>query len=140
MELEYHVLADGVVRRGLPGSTVHPGDRIQLRYSTPEHPWLVVVSLDSRGAVTPFYDDAGRSLAISPGVGRLLEGSIELDDALGPERLIGCFSEEPLATDRVVAAGRAALAAAGGDPAAVEGLDLTCRQAALTIDKQSRQE
>ena len=135
--LEFHVLSGGAVSHGTSGDTLHPGDRIQLRYSTPEHGWLVVVSLDSRGAVTPFYDSDGRSLAIEPGVAHLLDGSIELDDALGPERLLGCFSRKPLSTARVVAAGQRALAAAGGDPAAVSALDVPCAQATVIIRKTS---
>lgn len=136
--LSFHVRAGDTVRDGQPGAVLHPGDAIQLRYSTPAHRHLVVVSLDGRGAVTPFYDDAGRSLAIEPGAARLLEGSVVLDDALGTERVVGCFSPTPLDTDAVVTAARAALRVAGGDPRAVERLPLDCAQATFTFEKKAR--
>ncbi|MCB9525809.1 MAG: hypothetical protein H6702_20900 [Myxococcales bacterium] len=136
--LSFHVRGPQGVRDGEPGAVLQPGDAIQLRYSTPAHRHLVVVSLDSAGAVTPFYDQGGRSLAIEPGVGRLLEGSVLLDDALGPERVVGCFSEAPLPTADVVAAAKAALAQAGGDPTRVERLPLDCTQASFTFVKAPR--
>ncbi len=136
--LSFHVQRDGAVADGTPGGVYHPGDRIQLRYSTGAHRHLVVVSLDSSGAVTPFYDAGGRSLGIEPGVAQLLDGSVELDGALGPERIVGCFSEEPLSTARIVKSGEAALAAAGGDPARVDRLDAACAQATFLIDKRRR--
>ncbi len=136
--LSFHVRSADGVRDGAPGAVLHPGDAIQLRYSTPAHRHLVVVSLDSRGAVTPFYEAGGHSLAIEPGSGQLLAGSVVLDDALGPERVVGCFSDAPLNTAAVLAAGRDALAASGGDPTQVSRLPLDCAQTAFTIVKQPR--
>ena len=136
MGLDFVAEVDGAVAPGRPGGTYRPGDRIQLRYTAPAATYLVVVSLDSRGAVTAFYDDAGRSLALEPGVARVLDGSVVLDDALGPERVVGCFADAPVATGEVVAAGRRALRAAGGDPAATGPLDLPCEQATFLIHKR----
>ena len=137
-DLSFHVERDGVVEAGQAGGVYHPGDRIQLRYSTGSHRHLVVVSLDSAGAVTPFYDAAGRSLDIEPGVQRLLDGSITLDAALGVERIVGCFSDEALPTDEIVKAARDALAEAGGDPAKLSRLQVPCAQATFLIDKRER--
>ena len=140
VELTFHVKAGDEVIDGVPGGIYHPDDRIQLRYSTPSHRYLIVVSIDGRGAVTPFYDDDGRSLAIEPGVRRLLERSVVLDDALGPERIIGCFSREGLDTDEVVAAAEEALEDAGGEPSDVETLDIDCHQRTFLIEKRPREE
>lgn len=134
--LSFHLQSGGRVEPGRPGAVCHPGDRIQLRYSSPRQGHLLVISLDSGGAVTPFYDDRGRSLDIEPGVARLLEGSIILDDAIGPERVIGCFSEDRIETEAALAAGRRALDAAGGDPQAVKELDLPCEQVGFLIKKR----
>lgn len=136
--LTFHVQREGQVEAGTPGGVYYPGDRIQLRYTTGTHRHLVVVSLDSRGAVTPFYDAGGRSLDIEPGVEQLLEGSVTLDGALGSERILGCFSERPVDTDDLVEAGRRALVAAGGDPAKVARLEVGCAQATFLIDKRRR--
>jgi hypothetical protein len=136
--LTFHVRTAEGVADGQPGGTYHPGDAIQLRYTSPKPGHLVVVSLDARGAVTPFYDADGRSLNVAPGTAELLDGSVVLDDALGTERIIGCFSETPLSTATVISAGQAALQAAQGDPAAANTLDLDCVQATFTIVKQGR--
>lgn len=133
--LTFHVRSGDEVRVGATGETVHPGDAIQLRYTSPQAAHLVVVSMDNAGAVTAFYDDRGRSLGVQPGVAQLLDGSVVLDDALGPERVIGCFSDTPLDTDAVVAAGRRALTAAGGDPRRVERLELDCKQVGFVLNK-----
>ncbi len=135
-DLSFHVRSGDVIELGKPGGIYHPGDAIQLRYSSPTEGHLVVVSVDSAGAATAFYDASGQSLQIAPAVAELLDGSVVLDDALGPERVIGCFSDTPLATDDVLGAARAALDAAGGDPRAVGALDVPCRQIGFLIDKQ----
>ncbi|MBM4319588.1 MAG: DUF4384 domain-containing protein [Deltaproteobacteria bacterium] len=134
--LSFLVQTESGPRQGEPGGTYHPGDRIQLRASSPEPGFLLVLSLDSRGAVTPFYDDQGRSLALRAGVGQLLAGSVVLDEARGPERIIGCFSRQPIATATAVEAGLRALQAAGGDPRRVERLELPCAQAGFSILKE----
>lgn len=136
--LSFHVRTPAGVSDGVPGGTYHPGDAIQLRYNSPAYEHLVVVSIDGRGTVTPFYDADGHSLGIEPGVGKLLDGSVILDDAEGTERIIGCFSPEPLDTATVVAAAEAALADAEGDSAAIDRLAVDCAQAAFTIEKRPR--
>jgi len=134
-DLSFHVRSGDRVALGQPGARLHPGDAIQLRYSAPRAAHLVVISLDGAGAVTAYYDADGRALPVDPGVAVLLDGSIVLDATLGPERVIGCFSEAPLTTAAVLAAGTRALAAASGDPAAVTRLPLPCPQATFLVDK-----
>ncbi len=133
--LSFVALRDGRPEEGRPGGHYRQGDRIQLRYSSPQPGYLLVVSLDGRGAVTVFYDDAGHSLPVDAGHARLLDESVELDDARGPERVLACFSETPLSSEVVLAAARRALADAGGDPAAVEQLGAPCKTAGFSIVK-----
>ncbi len=136
-DLSFHVRSGQTVEVGVPGASYRPGDAIQLRYSSPVDAYLIVLSVDSVGAATAFYDDHGRSLPIAAGVAELLDGSVILDDALGPERVIGCFSDAPLATADVLAAARAALSEASGDPRAVARLGAPCRQVSFLIDKRA---
>lgn len=138
VDLAFYTRSGDTVQLGTPGGSYHPGDQIQLRYSTPNHRHLVVVSIDSAGAITPFYADGARSLRIDPGVAKVLDGAIELDGTLGPERIIGCFSAAPLDTSKVVGAARAALEAAGGAPDRVERLPLDCAQSTFLIHKAAR--
>lgn len=131
--LSFDVERDGRATPGDPAASYRPGDRIQLRYSAPTPMNVVVIGLDGRGEVLVYVDDAGAGLSIEPGTGRLLPGSLVLDAARGVERLIGCFTESPLASSAVTAAGRRALSAAGGDPRATRSLDLPCVQADLLL-------
>ena len=134
--LGFSVLREGQAHRGADGERCRAGERIRVTYSRPRDGYLIIVSLDSSGAVTPFYDDDGRSLRSAAGVERALEGAIELDAAAGPERVLGCFSDQPLETSVVVAAAERALATAGGDPRSVRRLELPCDQAGFVIIKE----
>jgi hypothetical protein len=134
--LSFDVERDGQATPGDPTAVYRAGDRIQLRYSAPAPTNVVVIGLDVRGEVSVYVDDAGAGLRIDPGAGRPLPGSLVLDAAPGAERVIGCFTESPLTSNAVVAAGRRALTAAGGDPRAVGSLDLPCVQAEFLLNKE----
>lgn len=137
-DLTFHVKSGAEIRVGEDGDALYPGDQIQLRVSTPQPTHLVIVSLDGSGAVTPFYDDEGWALEMEAGVAQLLEGSVVLDDALGAERVLGCFSESPVSTQAVLDAAAEALEAVDDDPRRVERLDLPCEQASFLIEKVER--
>jgi hypothetical protein len=134
--LSFDVERGGQVVPGDPGAIYKAGDRIQLKYSAPAPLNVVVVSLDGRGDVTVFHDDAGTGLRVEAGTARSLPTSIVLDDAPGAERIVACFSDSALTSAAVVAAGRRALAAAEGDPRTVGALDLPCAQAELLLHKE----
>ena len=133
--LGFWVSTAGGPRRGEPGGRYRAGTRVQLAPRAPRPAFLVVVSLDSRGAVSVFADRAGQALPIPRG-GTLLPESIVLDDAVGPERVNGCFADRAIPTAAVVAAARRALTAAGGDVRAVDALPIACAQAGFTIVKE----
>jgi len=122
--LSFVVARDGRAVDGDPAEVYHPGDRLQLRYSTPLHLGLVVVGRDGTGAVSTWYDADGWSVPIRPGTRRLLDGSVVLDAAPGPELVVACFSREPVRTGEVVEAVRA-------DRPLPEG----CERASLSIRK-----
>lgn len=134
--LSFDVERGGQVVPGDPGAIYKAGDRIQLKYSAPAISNVVVISLDGRGDVTVFHDDAGAGLRVEAGTGRALPTSIVLDDAPGAERIVACFSESALTSAAVVAAGRRALTAAEGDPRTAGPLDLPCAQADLLLHKE----
>lgn len=110
--------AEGV-RRAQDGARLTAGDAIQFRYDAGGHPHLFVVSVDARGVVSPLYPDrAGASLAVQPEGTHVLEGSVILDDAVGPERIFAIFSDRPRRFEELEAAARRAL----DDGAALDGL------------------
>ncbi|HEY3358375.1 MAG TPA: hypothetical protein VGQ83_34320, partial [Polyangia bacterium] len=119
---------DGRVELVLPGDTLAPGDAIRWRVSSDRPGFVAVVGLDQRGAVTPYYPRGAALAPVAPGRDQLLEGSIELDDAPGTERVQLVICPDARAVATVVAAGQAALARAGGNPRRVPGLDLGCAE------------
>ena len=109
-----------VCRRGAetfvigPGATVAPGDALRF-LPLPiwsEARYIQVGSVDGTGSYTPFYPpvEDGQSVAL-PAPGAPLAGSIRIDDAPGPERLLVVLSAVPLAVRDVA---RVALAHAAG--------------------------
>ncbi len=92
-DLDFYVEQDGSIRPGIEGETLAPGDRVQFTYRADGLDNLVLVNVDGTGALTVFYpeDPDGEPLAVVPGGRQLLEGSIQLDDAPGPEVFVAVF-------------------------------------------------
>jgi hypothetical protein len=110
-----------VARRGdrvglvAAGDTLAAGDAIRFVVTTPRAGYLLIASIDGRGATSIYYPAAGVASAPVPAAARLeLPGSIVLDDAPGPERMVALWSARPLPADAVTAA----LAAIGAGGAA----------------------
>jgi hypothetical protein len=113
-------LVEIVCRRGAqafrigPGDAVAPGDALRF-LPLPiwsEARYIQVGSVDGTGAYAPFYPPADDGLSVAlPARGAPLEGSIRLDGAPGPERLLVVLSAAPLAARDVA---RAAVAHAAG--------------------------
>jgi len=94
-----------------------PGERVRIGYQPGAHRYLLALSIDDRGAVTPIYPESGRSVPAdrSPGSGvRYLPDALELTGA-GRERIIVVLSDEPLDVEAARAAARQAYDRAGGD-------------------------
>jgi hypothetical protein len=78
-----------------------PGERIRLRSMPSRWSYLLVVSINDQGHITPMYLENGRSLALSKSNGtQWLDVSFERTGP-GLERLVGVFSESPLTIDEV---------------------------------------
>ncbi len=94
-ELGYYVLRDGDSFEGAPDAAVRPGDRLQFRYGPAGYESLVLVGVDGTGTVQTYWpDEGGGAVPIAPGEPRVLDWSIQLDDARGPEVFVGSFSGE----------------------------------------------
>jgi hypothetical protein len=129
-------LPGGEVQRIDPGGALRPGDRLRFEVSTSwSRGQVALVSLDSGGRVSPLVPAGGQTVPVAGGRRVLLEGAVELDQALGPERvlLVGC--RQPLPVAAVLEAARAALATAGGDPRRVSALGLGCHEESFWINK-----
>jgi hypothetical protein len=83
------------------GEALAPGERIRVGYHAADGRYLLVLSIDESGEVTPLYPEAGRSLKAEPGKQvRMLPDSVELTGR-GWERLIALVSEKPLEVEAV---------------------------------------
>lgn len=121
-----------------PGQALSPGDSLRFQVSAPSDGFVSVISLDSKGTVTPFVPATGDAIQVHAGERRLLDGAVRLDDAIGPERLMLLACPRPLPVVDVVAAGQAALVQAQGRADKVERLALPCVQTSFWIRKEAR--
>jgi hypothetical protein len=114
-----------------------PGERVRIGYRAGAHRYLLSLSIDERGQVTPLYPESGRSVALGKAVGaapRYLPDSIEFTDA-GTERLFVILSDQPIDVDAARRAARAAFDRAKGDILHMPALELPGEQFQRTFIK-----
>lgn len=99
------VAQQGDAQRPVTDETVlTEGDRIRFLVEPAGAPFLLLASQDGEGAFTVYFPYGGsHSASLSEGFVEL-PGSIELDDAPGPETLFAVFSSEPVDASLVQAA------------------------------------
>jgi hypothetical protein len=113
------------------------GERVRIGYKPGKHRFLLSLSIDERGQVTPIYPEAGRSLPVGKVVGMspsYLPDSIEFTDA-GTERLFVVMSDQPIDVDAARRAARASYDKAKGDILRMPPLDLPGEQFQRTFIK-----
>jgi hypothetical protein len=113
------------------------GERLRLGYQSGGHRYLLSLSIDEHGVVTPLYPEQGSSLTVPaavPAATHFLPDSVELTGA-GLERIIVILSDQPISVEAARAAARAAFDRAGGDLARLPKLDLPGEQFVRTFAK-----
>ncbi len=126
---------DGRVEALLPGAKLTPGASIRFRLEAPRAGFVAVASADAAPNVTVYYPHEAPMLPIDAHHALLLDGSITLDATLGSERLVAVVCDSPPEVARLERDVRAALSAAGGDPARMAPLATDCLQASFVIEK-----
>jgi hypothetical protein len=107
VDLGFYLLREGQVLPGDPDGPVRADDRIQFTYHAATYDRLVLLSLDGRGQLTVFYPETGEQpQPVIPGETHVLEGSIRLDDAPGPETFVAFYGVDSVseARERALAA------------------------------------
>lgn len=102
------------------------GERLRVGYQSGGHRYLLSLSIDEHGEVTPLYPEAGPSLPVpdgAPSVTRYLPDSLELTGT-GLERIFVVLSDTPVDVQAARSAARAAFDRAGGDLARMGKLGL----------------
>jgi hypothetical protein len=94
-----------------------PGERLRIGYQSGGHRYLLSLSIDQHGEVTPLYPERGASLPVADDgetATRYLPDSLELTGA-GIERIIVVLSDQPIDVEAARRSARAAYERAGGD-------------------------
>jgi hypothetical protein len=113
------------------------GERLRIGYQTGGHRYLLSLSIDEHGEVTPLYPEQGTSLTVPAGVSsatHFLPDSLELTGT-GLERIIVLLSDQPVEMAVARQAARAAYDRAGGDLGHLPRLDLPGEQFTRTFAK-----
>jgi len=113
------------------------GERLRIGYQTGGHRYLLSLSIDEHGEVTPLYPEQGASLTVPAGVPsatHFLPESLELTGA-GLERIIVVLSDQPVDMQAARQAARAAYDRAGGDLGRLPRLELPGEQFTRTFAK-----
>ena len=93
------------------------GDRLRIGYVGGQHRYLLSLSIDDKGEVTPLYPEQGTSLSVPPEtkpVTHYLPDSLELTGA-GTEIIVVLLSDQPIDVEAARRAARAAFDRAGRD-------------------------
>jgi hypothetical protein len=120
------------------GDELHPGDAIRFRVTLASDGYVAVLGIDAARAVTVYAPDGPALERIASHAPTLLDGSIILDDTLGPERIVMVACPTPRPAAALIAGTDASLARVGGDPRRVARLTEDCREAAVVITKVTR--
>jgi hypothetical protein len=113
------------------------GERLRIGYQSGGHKYLLSLSIDDRGEVTPLYPERGPSLQVPDGsetATRFLPDSLELTGK-GTERIVVVLSDQPIDVEVARRAARAAYQRAGGDVTRLPKLDLPGEQFVRTFAK-----
>ena len=114
-----------------------PGERLRIGYQSGGHRYLLSLSIDQHGEVTPLYPEAGVSLPVPDGAERAtryLPDSLELTGA-GIERIIVLLSDQPIDVEAARRSARAAYDQAGGDLSRLPRLALPAEEFERTFAK-----
>jgi hypothetical protein len=113
------------------------GERLRIGYQPEGHRYLLSLSIDDHGTITPLYPERGASLPVPDGSAsatRYLPDSLELTGA-GLERIVVVLSDQPIDVDAARRAARAAYDKAGGDLARLPRLGLPGEEFGRTFAK-----
>ena len=113
------------------------GERLRIGYTAAAHRFLLSLSIDDRGEVTPLYPEGGQSLPVAegaPSATRYLPDSVELTGA-GMERIIVVLSDQPVDVEAARRAAHAAYDRAGGDLRRLPRLGLPGEEFSRTFSK-----
>jgi hypothetical protein len=136
-DLSYYLLRRGRILPGVEKAPLKPGDKVQFTYRADVYETMVLINVDGNGEYTVFYPESGQEpVEVLPGSRHVLDGSILLDGAPGPETFVAVFN--PGSVERAMALVQATYEA-GGHPA-LETLEDTDPAVAIVVIDKKRME
>ena len=97
LALSFIVQRNGEISQPFNVKRLHALDRIQFRLTAPVGGYVHLVAIDQQGNVSVYFPHPeAQPMAFAGGSGRLLPGSIILDDTLGKERVFALVCEKPI--------------------------------------------
>jgi hypothetical protein len=91
---------DRVVMGG-PSERLQPGDQLRFTATLERPKHLAIFSRDARGVASIYYPAEAVTRALPAGTDSALESSVELDDALGEERIFAVFCDSAIAVEEL---------------------------------------
>jgi hypothetical protein len=91
---------DRVVMGG-PSERLQPGDQLRFTVTLERPRHLAIFSRDARGVASVYYPAEAVTKALPAGADIALENSVELDDALGEERIFAVFCDSAIAVEEL---------------------------------------
>ncbi len=101
--LDVFVHREGVQRSARSGERFRTGDQLGFRYRAAGYGFLTLVLVDAKGAVSWLYPSSAAPSIPIAAQGRL-QDAVELDQAVGKERIIGFFAHRPLSPTQILSA------------------------------------
>lgn len=97
----FFVKRGGQVVMGGPGDRLQPGDQLRFTVTLERPQHLAILSRDTRGVASVYYPADAVTKVLPAGADIALENSVELDDALGEERIFAVFCESAIAVEEL---------------------------------------
>jgi len=134
--LQVYALRDHQVFEVVDGTTLAAGDEIRFAVTPAGATHVLIASVDGSGHVTIYVPyDGAQSSEVEPDGRSELPGSIVLDDAAGPERVVAVFSMAPVRAADVEAELRKRVAGGPDQLRAPLPLAIPAAQAARVFEK-----
>jgi hypothetical protein len=86
---------------GGPGEHLRPGDQLRFTATLERPKHLAILSRDARGVASVYYPAGAVTTALAAGADIALENSVELDDALGEERIFAVFCDAAIEVEEL---------------------------------------
>jgi hypothetical protein len=137
--LQVYALRDRQVFEVTDGTMLAAGDEIRFAVTPAGATHVLIASIDGSGHVTIYVPyDGAHSAEVEPEGRSELPGSIVLDDAAGPERVVAVFSMAPIAAADVEAELRKRIAGGPDQLRVALPLAIPAAQAARVFEKAPR--